>query len=76
MFEDGFGNDTIHDFDAFDESEKIDLSQVTNITDFADLSSNHLSTVGGNAVITDGLNTITLVNVGVPDLDANDFNFV
>ena len=31
--------------------------------------------VGANAVITDGANTITLLNVNLADLDVNDFIF-
>ncbi|MCQ0990429.1 beta-propeller fold lactonase family protein, partial [Jiella marina] len=73
VFANGFGRDTITDFDALGNSERIDLSAVTAITDFADLSANHLTQVGANAVITDGTNTLTLSNVDIGDLDANDF---
>ncbi|MCQ0988718.1 beta strand repeat-containing protein [Jiella marina] len=75
VYENGFGQDTITDFEEFNNFEKIDLSAVTNITDFADLSANHLSQVGADAVITDGANTITLTDVNIADLDANDFVF-
>ncbi|WP_176223203.1 hypothetical protein [Aurantimonas sp. 22II-16-19i] len=34
-----------------------------------------LTQVGGNAVITDGFNTITLNGVAIGDLDATDFIF-
>ncbi|MAU95182.1 MAG: hypothetical protein CMP81_04715, partial [Fulvimarina sp.] len=57
------------------DAEKIDLSAVTAITSFADLAANHLTQVGGNAVITDGFNTITLNGVNIADLDAGDFIF-
>ena len=75
VFANGFGRDTIVDFDAVDVGEKIDLSAVVAITSFSDLSANHLAQVGANAVITDGGNTITLNNVLIGDLDANDFIF-
>jgi len=75
IFADGFGQDTITDFEEFNNLEKIDLSAVTAITDFADLAANHLTQSGANAVITDGANTITLNNVNIADLDANDFIF-
>ncbi|MCQ0988135.1 M10 family metallopeptidase [Jiella marina] len=75
VFANGFGQDRITDFEALNNFEKIDLSAVSAITSFADLSANHLSQVGANAVITDGANTITLNNVNIADLDANDFVF-
>ncbi|ORE97264.1 calcium-binding protein [Aurantimonas sp. 22II-16-19i] len=73
IFADGFGKDTITDFDELNNAEKINLAGVTAITDFTDLQLNHLTQVGANAVITDGVNTITLLNVNLADLDANDF---
>ncbi|WP_304363775.1 CAP domain-containing protein [Jiella marina] len=75
VYADFFGQDTITDFEEFNNLEKIDLSAVTAITDFADLAANHLTQLGANAVITDGANTITLNNVDIANLDANDFIF-
>ena len=75
VFEDNFGQDTITDFDQANAFEAIDLSAVTAITDFADLLANHLSEIDGNAVITDGANTITLTGVEAADLVAGDFIF-
>ncbi|WAP70033.1 calcium-binding protein [Jiella pelagia] len=75
VFADGFGIDQIVDFDEFNNAEKIDLSAVTGITDFADLAANHLTQVGANVLITDGANTITLDNALIADLDAGDFIF-
>ncbi|ORE93827.1 CAP domain-containing protein [Aurantimonas sp. 22II-16-19i] len=75
VFGNGFGKDIIADFEATNAAEKIDLSAVTAITSFADLAANHLTQVGGNAVITDGFNTITLNGVNIADLDATDFIF-
>ena len=76
IFSGKFGNDTIHDFQTKGTGEKIDLSDVSTIKNFKDLSNNHLSEVAGNAVIDDGNgNTITLDGVAVSDLAANDFLF-
>ena len=76
IFEDGFGIDVITDFDEFSAAEVIDLSLVSAITDFSDLQANHLSQNGADAVITDGANTITLNNVLIADLGADDFDFI
>ena len=76
IFTDGFGNDTITDYESTNGAEDIDLSDVTSIVDFVDLAANHLSQIGSDTVIDDGLgNTITLINVNVADLDATDFIF-
>ena len=49
---------------------------MTEITDFQDLIDNHMSQVGADVVIADGLgNTITLLGVTLSDLDAVDFVF-
>ncbi len=75
-FADGFGNDTILDFDANDDGERIDLSSVTAITDFADLMANHASQAGSRVIIDDGAgNTIRLDGVALADLDPVDFLF-
>lgn len=76
VFEDGFGTDVITDFDEYSGAEKVDLTLVSGITDFADLQAFHLSQSGANALITDGANTITLLNVTVVDLGADDFEFL
>ena len=76
VFANGFGRDTISDFNGLNNLEKIDLSAVSSITDFTDLRANHMTQIGGNVVI-DALsgNTITLLNVQLADLDTNDFIF-
>ena len=74
-FQNGFGLETIMDFDAFSAGERINLGSVTGITDFADLTANHLSDNGTDSFITDGAGTITLLNVLNSDLDAGDFIF-
>ncbi|MCV6591360.1 MAG: calcium-binding protein, partial [Silicimonas sp.] len=73
VFADGFGQDVISDFDEFSSAERIDLTLVSAITDFADLSANHLSQSGANAVIDANGNTITINNALVSDLGADDF---
>jgi Ca2+-binding RTX toxin-like protein len=68
-----FGHDTISDFTDVD---LLDLSAVQSITDFSDLSSNHLSQSGGNTLIdAGGGNTITLIGVDLNSLTADDFIF-
>ena len=78
IFSDDFGADRILDFGIGNsiDADIIDLSDVTNITDYADLIANHLSEdADGNAVITDGDNSITLLGVGIDLLSARDFFF-
>ena len=75
IFADGFGNDVITDFNANSPGEDIDLSGVTGITDFTDLVNNHMAQVGGDVVITDGADTITLLGVDLGKLDVEDFLF-
>jgi len=81
VFADASGRDVISDFSEHN-SERIDLSSVAEIVDFADLIANHLVDVGGTAVITyGGVNTIeltnwTLADIGVGEIiSASDFIF-
>ncbi|MEM8686310.1 MAG: calcium-binding protein [Pseudomonadota bacterium] len=73
VFVDNFGVDVILDFYAHPSGEKVDLSAVSEITDFDDLKNNHLVTEEGSAVIVDGQNKIVLKNVQVSDLDVDNF---
>nr|WP_323782938.1 calcium-binding protein [Amylibacter sp.] len=77
VFKGNFGDDTITDFSTAGKREKIDLSSINEIKNFRDLNNNHLSENGdGDAVITDNDdNTITLENISITDLSANDFIF-
>ena len=79
LFRDNEGNDVITDFDALDDREAIVLRFVSGITDFGDLSNpanNHMTQVGADVVIDDGAGwSVTLENVDINDLDANDFVF-
>ena len=64
VFTSGWDADVITDF-ASGNSEVIDLSGVSQITDFDDLVNNHLRNNGGNAEIYVGANTILLEGVSV-----------
>ena len=81
VFEDGHGNDTIADFDEFNQFEKIDLSAVTSINNLADLNlasdtEGAATQSGADVLITTSTgNTILVQNVLLADLDSNDFIF-
>ena len=75
IFADGFGRDTITDFET-SNNEDIDLSAVSEIVDFADLTANHMTQVGSDVVIDDGAgNTITIENFTISNLGSGDFLF-
>ncbi len=75
IFSDGFGNDTIVDFQPF-RGDVIVLSGVGGITGFADLIDNHASRVGNDVVIeTDQGETLTLRDMTLGALSADDFAF-
>ena len=72
-FNGSFGTDTITDFT--DGEDAIDLTAITGITGFEDLT---ISADGTDAVIdltSQGGGTIRLEGFDVADLDADDFNF-
>lgn len=81
LFADGHGNDTIADFSALNNFEKIDLSGVSTLTELSDLdlgsTTNGAATQSGsNVVIDTGVgSSITLIDVTLSDLDALDFIF-
>ncbi|WP_430450473.1 calcium-binding protein [Rhodophyticola sp.] len=76
VFADGFGQDTITDFDALLNAEKIDLSAISAITNWADLVNNHMTQAGARVIIADGSGDfIRLDGVSLADLDAGDFIF-
>ena len=69
VFADGWGIDSIVDFDVSD-LERIDVSALSNITDFADLVASHARETAGVLEIFDGANVIrlsghTLAELGV-----------
>lgn len=76
IFNNNDGDNVIHDFNATNDREDVDLKGVSAITSFDDLSNNHMEQVGADVVIDDGANlTITLLNVSISDLGAQDFMF-
>ncbi len=76
VFADGHGQDIVIGFEALNDLERLDLSAVSAIADFADLAAHHLSQQGGDAVVDDlAGNTVRLVQVNAADLHAADFLF-
>lgn len=76
VFTDRFGNDTVKDFEVSGVVDQIDLSGVSSIDDFDDLTENHLVEADQGAVIADAEgNSIQLIGVNKNDLDQNDFIF-
>lgn len=75
VFRDGFGIDTITDFDPNNLNERIDLTGVSAITDLEDLYNNHMFQVGANVEIRDlSGNRIIVENTTLAALqDGNDF---
>lgn len=70
------GRDVVTDFDALDALERIDLSAYGRITDWTDLSANHLKEVQSGCMILGGRgDKIVLLGVDLDDLDASDFIF-
>lgn len=76
VFANKYGTDSIRDFEATNDNEKIDLSAVTRIKTFNDLVNNHMTQSGANVVIDDTDRTmIILENVNIADLGSDDFVF-
>ena len=75
LFGTGFGADHITDWQDGIDHIRITAGtwQGTRYDGFDDL---HISQSGGNALVSFGGTTITLVNVNASALDASDFNFV
>lgn len=72
----GPGNDVVVDFDTDLDGELINLSNAAGISDFTDLSSNHITQVSQGARITDGNgDTLLLQDVDVSSLSESDFIF-
>ena len=77
VFQDGFGDDTLSDFDALDAMEQLVLSSLTAVsfTTYASFAADHLSTDGSDVILTAGSDTLRLQNTALSDLDASDFVF-
>ncbi len=77
-FADGHGNDTITDFEATNDNEKIDLTDVSAISTIGDITDpGGAGTQQGSDVLIDtgGGNSILLQGVQLSDLGAEDFIF-
>jgi Ca2+-binding RTX toxin-like protein len=77
LFKTGDGKDTIRDFDARGgDHDKIDLSDVASIKDWADLKAHHLVKDGADVIINAGSgDQLRLEDVKLTDLDKGDFLF-
>jgi len=81
VFVNGHGNDTIGDFNALNNFERIDFSGLSTINSLADLNlgsatAGAATQVGGNVLITTGgSSSILLTGVSLGDLDGFDFVF-
>jgi serralysin len=76
IFTGTFGDDIIRGFEQNNAFEDIVLTGSTAILNYADLAANHMTQVGANVVIDDGLgNTITIENVLLANMDATNFVF-
>ncbi|RFP90960.1 hypothetical protein DZK27_01430 [Rhodobacteraceae bacterium 63075] len=80
VFNEGHGQDTIADFDALNDFERIDLSGLSGIS----LGSLNLGSASTGDAVQDGTdvlidtgggNSITLIGVNIADLDSADFIF-
>jgi Ca2+-binding RTX toxin-like protein len=72
VFADDFGDDTVKDFTH--GVDRIDLSSLTAINDFADVLSNSFG-FSGQTAISDGVNSILLEGIIKADLTVDDFIF-
>jgi Ca2+-binding RTX toxin-like protein len=77
LYKTGDGKDTITDFDAKgSDHDKIDLSDLASIKDWADLKAHHLAKDGADVIINAGSgDTLRLDDVKLADLDKGDFLF-
>ena len=75
VFDDFSNSDRIRDFNANNNREKIDLRDVTAITDFADLKANHMTQTGADVLISAGAVTILVEDTLLGDMNKGDFLF-
>lgn len=75
VFENGHGDDTVADFDAFNDNEVLDLSDLDGFDDMQDVQ-DAAAQSGRDVLINTGDNSsIRLRDVDLDDLDENDFTF-
>ena len=72
VFSTGYGTDRILDFD---DTDRIDLSRLKDVSSFKDLSSNHMSEEGGDVFIIAGGDMLVIENATIADLTKGDFLF-
>lgn len=73
IFEGGFGEDRIRDFNASTRGEKIDLSYFDEIANFRDLKKNHMINTDDGVLITVDGQSLLLDDLSKADLAGNDF---
>ena len=73
IFTKGYGHDVITDFRVGDDH--VDLSGQSIISDYDDLTKNHVTSSHGDLVIHMGQNTLTLEHTKLADLDDKYFFF-
>lgn len=74
-FHNGFGRDVITDFELSGDADILDFSEVTEITSFSDLMSNHAKQDGDDVIVSLGSHRITLQDVALDELNAEHFLF-
>lgn len=73
VFDDQSEQDQITDFST--SADQIDLSAVSQITDFNDLMSNHASQVGADVLVVAGTVEVLLLSISLDDLSSAHFLF-
>ena len=74
VFANGSGRDTVQGFTGTGAgADRIDITNLTAVTSYADLTTNHMAQVGGSVVITAGSDVLVLQGVLLAQLDAADF---
>jgi Ca2+-binding RTX toxin-like protein len=66
VFRDGWGHDTVADFDPA-EGDLLDLRGWRGVDSFNDLVTNHLRAEGDNALLFAGADSLLLIGIGVDD---------
>lgn len=76
VFSGNFGRDVVEDFEIGGTSDRIDLSELTEIADYSVLISHHVLDMGDHVAILDAMgNSVTLNDVRLSDLSPVILNF-